>query len=103
MWAYRYAKVNRWTLLFGAAKIQDGSDKSLFLFSGRKHDRLKALLFEGDGFVLLYKRLENGKFQWSDTPEEVLDLSRQQLRWLLEGLCINQPKAVKKITSKSCI
>ncbi|TCS74685.1 IS66 family insertion sequence element accessory protein TnpB [Pectinatus cerevisiiphilus] len=81
----------------------DPFEKSLFLFSGRKHDRLKALLFEGDGFVLLYKRLENGKFQWSDTPEEVLDLSRQQLRWLLEGLCINQPKAVKKITSKSCI
>jgi transposase len=30
--------------------------KSLFLFSGRKHDRLKALYWEGDGFLLLYKR-----------------------------------------------
>ncbi len=78
-------------------------ESSLFLFSGRKHDRLKALLFEGDGFVLLYKRLENGKFQWPDTPEAVKTLNTQQLRWLLEGLCINQPRAVKKIQPKNCI
>ena len=37
---------------------------TLFLFSGRRKDRLKALLWEGDGFVLLYKRLESGRFQW---------------------------------------
>jgi transposase len=77
--------------------------KSLFLFSGRRHDRLKALFWEGDGFVLLYKRLESGRFQWPKTPEEVRALSAQEFRWLLEGLCIDQPKAVKKVTVKSCI
>ena len=34
---------------------------SLFLFCGKRCDRIKALLWEEDGFVLLYKRLENGK------------------------------------------
>ena len=40
----------------------DPFSPSLFLFCGRRCDRIKALLWEGDGFVLLYKRLENGTF-----------------------------------------
>ena len=36
---------------------------SLFLFCGKRCDRIKALLWEEDGFVLLYKRLENGKYK----------------------------------------
>ena len=35
----------------------------LFLFCGRKPNKMKGLVWEGDGFVLLYKRLENGRFR----------------------------------------
>lgn len=37
---------------------------SLFLFCGRRKDRIKAIYWEKDGFVLLYKRLESGNFQF---------------------------------------
>ena len=38
----------------------DPFQKMLFLFCGRRQDRIKGLYWEGDGFLLLYKRLENG-------------------------------------------
>ena len=42
----------------------DPYDKNtLFLFCGRRSDRIKALLWEGDGFLLMYKRLDNGAFR----------------------------------------
>lgn len=76
---------------------------SLFLFCGRRRDRMKALYWAGDGFVLLYKRLESGTFQWPKSAEAVRSVTYQQLRWLLEGLCIDQPKAVQKLNTTSWI
>ena len=69
----------------------------LFLFCGRHKDRIKGLLWEETGFLLLYKRLENGRYQWPDKPEDLREISEQQLRWLTEGLSISPSKAVQKV------
>lgn len=71
----------------------DPFTNSLFLFCGRRRDRIKALYWEGNGFLLLYKRLESGAFQWPRTEQEARELTPQQYRWLMEGLSIDQPKA----------
>ena len=73
----------------------DPYSKALFLFCGRNPRRMKGLLWEGDGFLLLSKRLENGKYRWPRNEYEALELSEQQVRWLLEGLEIEQTKAIK--------
>lgn len=84
-----------------AALIQDSFEldpysDAIFLFSGTSKDRYKCLYFDGDGFALLYKRLDNGRLQWPKNEQEVRNLSQQELRWLLEGLSIQQPKAIAK-------
>ena len=48
----------------------DPFSNSLFLFCGRNTRMMKALYWEGDGFVLLYKRLENGRFKWPRDEKE---------------------------------
>lgn len=68
---------------------------AMYLFCGRKRNTLKVLYFDQTGFVLCTKRLDNGKFQWPRNASQVKLLTRQQLRWLLEGLSIYQPKAVQ--------
>ena len=60
----------------------DPFSKSLFLFCGRRVDRIKALYWDSDGFVLMYKRLERGQYQWPRTPAEAKELTPQQVRWL---------------------
>lgn len=73
----------------------DPHSNSLFLFCGRRCDRIKALHFEQDGFCLYYKRLDNGRFQWPRNSSEVRNLTRQEYRWFLEGLSIDQPRAIR--------
>lgn len=58
---------------------------------------IDGLYWEEGGFVLLYKRLESGSFQWPRNGEEVRQLTAQQYRWLMEGLSVEQPKAHKPV------
>ena len=81
----------------------DPFQRALFLFCGRRRDRLKALYWEGDGFLLLYKRLESGSFQWPRSEAEARQLTAQQYRWLMEGLQIDQPKAHKPMAGMSMV
>lgn len=69
---------------------------SLFLFCGRRRDRMKALLWEEDGFLLMYKRLDNGAFQWPRSESEEKLLTQEQFVWLMQGLSVEQPKAIRR-------
>lgn len=72
---------------------------AIYLFCGRRSDRIKVLLHEREGFVLLYKRLDAnvGKYRWPRNRNEVKPITWRQFDWLMSGLEIEQPKAIKSI------
>ncbi|HQS49779.1 MULTISPECIES: IS66 family insertion sequence element accessory protein TnpB [unclassified Sphingopyxis] len=59
---------------------------AVFLFRGKRGDRLKALVWDGSGLCVYAKRLERGKFVWPRAHEGALRLSAAQLAMLVEGL-----------------
>lgn len=68
---------------------------TLFLFCGRHRNKNKALLWEGDGFILLYKILENSSFKWSRNETEAKPITWQHFRWLMKGLQIEQKQSIQ--------
>lgn len=58
----------------------------LFVFTNRTRDKLKLLYWHHNGYVLLYKRLEKGRFQWPAMGDDHhLCVSTRELQWLLDG------------------
>ena len=63
----------------------------VFVFRGRRGDILKVLWFDGQGLMLLAKRLERGRFVWPQATSGVVHLSAAQLSMLLEGIDWRRP------------
>lgn len=76
---------------------------TLFLFCGTRRDRLKGLVWEGDGFMLLYKRIESGGFRWPRTSEEAMEISEEQYRLLMNDFEIIAKHPIKEVIPKSLL
>jgi transposase len=82
---------------------EDPFGGTILVFRSRRADRLKLLLWDGSGLVLVWKRLEQGTFRWPPVTGGVMPLSATQLSALLDGLDwarlqgrpIAPPKAVR--------
>jgi transposase len=58
----------------------------IYIFYNRSRDKVKILGWHGNGFVLIYKRLEKGRFHTIKIENDFFELNKQQLSWLLAGL-----------------
>jgi transposase len=75
--------------LAGFVKEQLGTDPFsgvIYVFRAKRADRVKLLMWDGTGLVLVSKRLEDGKFRWPRVEDGVMRLTPGQLTALLEGL-----------------
>ena len=93
VWLYRQPidfrkQSNSLVLLLADELEQNPTDGSVFVFRNKKSDRIKLLVYDKNGFWLLYKVLEKGRFQFPGPKEVSMTISPQQLDWLLSGFDI---------------
>ena len=67
-------------------------DGSIFIFLNRNRTHIKLLLWEGDGFALYYKRLEQGTYELplSGADATTLSITYQQLQFMLQGVALQK-------------
>lgn len=70
---------------------EDPFSGQLFVFRGRRGDRVKILWWDGDGLCLFAKRLERGRFVWPRATDGTVHLTQAQLSMLLEGIDWRRP------------
>ena len=67
----------------------DPLDKgTLFLFCGTKKDRIKGIIYEGDGWVMIYKRRTFGRYMWPNKPEEAKAITWEEYDRLMDGFTV---------------
>ncbi len=79
-------------LNYGRDPVETGT---LFLFCGRNKSRIKGLFYEGDGFSLVSKRLNDGFYPWPSTPNEARELTFEEYDRLLAGFQIDSTISAK--------
>lgn len=84
-----FAIVRQWGL--------DPFSGNLFAFVGKRRDRIKILVWHRGGFVLLYKRLEKGRFRIPvvRAGTERTNLDATELAMLLDGIDLDAVKRPK--------
>ena len=77
------------------------SSGQLFVFRNKGADKIKMIYFADNGFWLLYRRNEDYRFKYPSIMDEYMELSAQELQWLLSGIDITLQKRPKKITASN--
>ncbi len=70
----------------------------IFIFISRRKNQIRLLLWEGDGFSLYSKRLEKGTFEIPDAGTDSLELSSDQLLFILKGIKLSSVERRKRFT-----
>ena len=60
----------------------------LFVFCNRRCKIIKILYWDRNGFCLWHKRLEEHRFKWPESEQEIMAIDQGSLKWLLYGLDI---------------
>jgi len=81
--------INGLVILIEQSMQLDPFARAVFAFRNKRANRIKLLFYERSGFWLMMKRLEADRFVWPRRQQAVMELTSEQLHWLLEGIDID--------------
>ncbi len=85
--------MNGLTMLAEQILSEQYCNNAMFVFRGKRADRIKTLWWDGQGFCLFYKCLDRGKFMWPNSSEvSSVGITKAQLSMLLEGIDWRTPQ-----------
>ncbi len=74
---------------------------TVLVFRSRRADRVKILVWDGSGLVLVWKQLEGGAFRWPPVVDGVLRLTPVEFAALFDGIDWRRVQAVREIPTPS--
>lgn len=74
---------------------------AVLVFRSRRADRVKILLWDGSGLVLVWKQLEGGAFRWPPVVDGVLRLTPVEFAALFDGIDFRRIQATREIPKPS--
>jgi transposase len=92
--------INTLAILVQSSFEMDPYDKSLYVFCNRRRNRLKILQYDRNGFWLYYKALDSGKFAWPSEEDGVMELTEDELEWLMHGLSLMDKQTLTRPEAK---
>ena len=80
----------------------DPFSNSIFLFCNGARNRMKALVWDNNGFIMLYKRLDGAgaRFNWPRDSGQVRNITKVQLEKLMDGFAIDPPKGFSEVMAR---
>jgi transposase len=79
-------QINGLCILVEEVLKEDAMSGHLYMFCNKNRKRLKILYWDRNGFCMWQKRLEQDRFPWPKTGDEVLEIKRGELFMLLDGI-----------------
>ena len=84
--------INGLTAIIEQSLALDPFAAAVYGFTNRRRDRIKLLFWDKNGFWMLLKRLEADRFTWPRCQQAVVEITIEQLQWLLDGIDIDAMK-----------
>jgi transposase len=80
---------------------KDPASGQWFVFRNKQANKIKIIVWENNGFWMLYKRVEKGRFQFPEKSTSDIQLTPHQLTWLLSGISMHQRPSITPLNPTS--